>query len=629
MKPSHRRFAILAAIAICPVVHAASPAWLTDKDAAIKALVSHMTLAEKAGQMTQPDLGAIKDFTDIETLFLGSVLSGGSSDPKSGNTLADWSKTYQDCQQRALKTRLAIPLLYGVDAVHGHNNVLGAVVFPHNIGLGCARNPELIAKAAQITAKEVRATGIQWTFAPCVTVPRDIRWGRTYEGFSEDPALVATLGAAAVRGLQGDDLSSHNSVLGCAKHFIGDGGTTFKSATGEGLLDQGDTRIGEATLRKIHLPGYPAAIDAGVGTIMPSYSSWNGVKCSGSKQLLTDILKTELGFAGFLISDYNAIDQLVPAVANGSVASNNASGQVATSNYKKCIEISINAGMDMVMVTDRYREFIALLQELVNEGKIPMARIDDAVTRILRVKFAQGLFAKDAALMPDPALQKDFGSADHRAVAREAVRQSLVLLKNNNKTLPLSRQAKRIHVTGRSADDLGRQCGGWTIDWQGKPGAVTTGGTTILTAIRQAAGDSLKITTSADGSGAAGADAAVVVIGEEPYAEMKGDRADLTIAPADLAAVTAAKSAGIPVIVVIVSGRPLVLGPVLEQADAIIAAWLLGTEGQGVADILFGDAKPTGKLSFSWPRSMGQVPLGHQPSPANEPLFPFGFGLSY
>jgi beta-glucosidase len=353
------------------------------------------------------------------------------------------------------------------------------------------------------------------------------------------------------------------------------------------------------------------------------------VKCSGSKQLLTDILKTELGFAGFLISDYNAIDQLVPAVANGSVASNNASGQVATSNYKKCIEISINAGMDMVMVTDRYREFIALLQELVNEGKIPMARIDDAVTRILRVKFAQGLFAKDAALMPDPALQKDFGSADHRAVAREAVRQSLVLLKNNAKTLPLSRQAKRIHVTGRSADDLGSQCGGWTIDWQGKPGAVTTGGTTILTAIRQAAGDSLKITTSADGSGAAGADAVVVVIGEEPYAEMKGDRADLTIAPADLAAVAAAKSAGIPVIVVIVSGRPLVLGPVLEQADAIIAAWLPGTEGQGVADILVGDAKPTGKLSFSWPRSMEQVPLGHQPSPANEPLFPFGFGLSY
>lgn len=609
---------------------AASPSWLTANDPEIQSIVSKMTLAEKAGQMTQPDLGAIKDFADIETLFLGSILSGGSSDPKSGNTLKDWSDTYEICQKHALKTRLAIPLLYGVDAVHGHNNVLGAVIFPHNIGLGCTKNPGLVEKIARITAREVRATGIQWTFAPCVAVPRDIRWGRSYEGFSEDSALVASLGVAAVRGLQGDDLSAADAVLGCAKHFIGDGGTTFRSTTGEGLLDQGDTRIDEAALRAIHMAGYPAAIDAGVGTIMPSYSSWNGVKCSGSKHLLTDILKRELGFEGFLISDYNAIDQLVPA-ANGkpAVESNNASGQVKTADYKKCIELSINAGMDMVMVTDKYREFVVLLQELVNEGKIPMSRVDDAVTRILRVKFAQGLMKPGARLMADPALQKDFGSQSHRAVAREAVRESLVLLKNQNQTLPISRKARRIHLGGSGADDLGAQCGGWTIDWQGKRGEVTTGGTTILKALRGAVGKETSVTISKDGSGAAGADVAIIVIAEEPYAEMKGDRENLGIPPDDATAVANAKAAGVPVVAVILSGRPLVLGEVAGQADAIVAAWLPGTEGQGVTDVLLGDHPPTGKLSFSWPRSMEQVPLGHGDASGRAPMFPLGFGLGY
>ena len=630
MHAIHRSAIALASSLLIHSAHAASPSWLTAHDAEIKTLVGQMTLAEKAGQMTQPDLGAIKDFSDIENLFLGSILSGGSSDPKSGNTLKDWADLYESCQKRSLKTRLAIPLLYGVDAVHGHNNVLGAVVFPHNVGLGCTRNPELIEQVAQITAKEIRATGIQWTFAPCVTVPRDIRWGRTYEGFSEDPSVVVPLGAAAVRGLQGNDLSGPAAALGCAKHFIGDGGTSFKSATGDGLLDQGDTRVDEATLRAVHLAGYPAAVDAGVGTIMPSYSSWNGLKCSGSKFLLTDLLKKELGFEGFLISDYNAIDQLVaPAKADAAVESNNASGQVKTADYKKCIEISVNAGMDMIMVTDRYRDFITLLQELVTEGKIPMERVDDAVTRILRVKFAQGLMKKDAALMPDAALQKDFGSAAHRAVARKAVQQSLVLLKNDGKTLPLSRTAKRIHITGRGANDLGMQCGGWTVDWQGKLGDVTTGGTSILKALREAAGKETQITVSNDGSGAKGADVALVVIGEEPYAEMKGDRSDLAISKEDAAAVAAAKAAGVPVAVVVLSGRPLVLGSVADQADAILAAWLPGTEGQGVTDVLFGDAKPTGKLSFTWPRSMDQVPLGHGKPAVHDPLFPLGFGLGF
>jgi beta-glucosidase len=320
----------------------------------------------------------------------------------------------------------------------------------------------------------------------------------------------------------------------------------------------------------------------------------------------------------------------VPAAKNNpAVASNNASGQVKTADYKKCIEISINAGMDMVMVTEKYREFIILLQELVNEGKIPMARVDDAVTRILRVKFAQGMMKPHASLMADAALQKEFGSQAHRAVAREAVRQSLVLLKNDNNALPISRNARTIHVGGSGADDLGMQCGGWTVDWQGKRGDVTTGGTTILKALRDAVGKDTTITSSKDGSGAAGADFAVIVIGEEPYAEMKGDREDLAISKDDAAAVANAKAAGVPVVAVVLSGRPLVLGQVAVLADAIVAAWLPGTEGHGVADVLLGGFPPTGKLSFTWPRSMEQVPRGHGNPAVQDPMFPLGFGLAY
>lgn len=617
----------LSALFIPMVSFAASPSWLTANDTQIRELVGKMTLAEKVGQMTQPDLGAIKDFNDIKNLHLGSVLSGGGSDPKTGNTLADWSKTYQDCQNLALQTRLAIPLLYGIDAVHGHSNVLGAVIFPHNIGLGCTRNPELVEQVSHITALEVRATGIQWAFAPCVTVPQDIRWGRTYEGYSEDPALVASLGAAAVRGLQGADLSAKTSAVGCAKHFIGDGGTTYGTASQDGSLDQGDTRLDENTLRKIHMPGYPAAIDAGVATIMPSYNSWNGVKCSGSKYLLTDVLKHELGFEGFLISDYNAIDQIIaPAKNAAAIVSNNAAGQVTTADYKKCIEISINAGMDMVMVTERYREFISSLQELVLEGKVPVTRIDDAVTRILRVKFACGMFNGKANLTPDPELQRKFGSSDHRAVARKAVAESLVLLKNNQQLLPLSKSTRRIHVAGRGADDLGIQCGGWTIDWQGKRGDVTPGGTTLLTAIRKSVSPSTTVTFSKDGTGAAGADVGIVVVGEEPYAEMKGDRDDLSLSKEDTDAVASMKSAGLKVLVVVLSGRPMILGETANHADALVAAWLPGTEGEGITDVLFGSSNFKGRLSFSWPRTMEQIPLGNLKK--DEPLFPLGFGLT-
>src|SRR5579864_7083840 len=418
----------LAGLVLAAALISSTPMRLTSFDRQANELLAQMTLDEKIGQMTQADKQYVKDLNDVETLFLGSVLNGGSSDPDDGNSLEAWTNMYDNFQKHALKTRLKIPLLYGVDSVHGHSNVLGAVIFPHHIGLGCTRNAALVQRIMQITAEETRATGINWAFAPCVTVPQDPRWGRTYEGYSEDPGIVRDLAGPAVLGLQTDSLASPLGVLACAKHYVGDGGTAFGSARKGTGLDQGDTRVDEATLRHIHLQGYYSAIAAGVGSIMPSYSSWNGVKMSGNKYLLTDVLKGELGFDGFLISDYNAIDQIKP------------------NDYKASIALSINAGMDMGMVPGRYKEFIRDLKVLVNEGKVPMSRIDDAVRRILRVKFAMGLMDPHRSQLADRSLQKNFGSPEHRAVAREAVRESLVLLKNDNKTLPIAKTARRIHV---------------------------------------------------------------------------------------------------------------------------------------------------------------------------------------
>ncbi len=581
-------------------------------DAQVRALLARMTLEEKIGQMVQAEQSALQDLNDLETYHLGSLLSGGNSDPKAGNSVRDWADLYDGFQKRALQTRLGIPILFGIDAVHGHSNVLGATIFPHNVGLGCTRNPALVARAAQVTALEIRATGIQWTFAPCVTVPRDERWGRTYEGFGETPELARVLGEAAVRGFQGSDLRAPNSVVACAKHFIGDGGTTYGTGTpqdGTKILDRGDTRLSEAELLALHGQGYISAIAAGVATIMPSYSSWNGVKCSGSKRLLTEILKQQMGFQGFLISDYNAIDEL-------------------PGNYKSQIEQSTLAGMDMFMVPDRYRELFGLLLELVRENRVPMSRIDDAVTRILRVKFAAGLLDKTRSQLADRNLQASVGSPAHRAVARECVRQSIVILKNQGRVLPLAKGAKRLHIGGKSADDIGNQCGGWTIDWQGKSGAVTTGGTTLFQAIRQSVSPATQVTFARDGRGGAGADVGIAVIGETPYAETVGDRQDLRLAPEDVAAVKAMKAAGLRVVVILLSGRPLIVDEILGDCDALVAAWLPGTEGRGVTDVLFGDAKPTGKLAFSWPRAMEQLPINVGDRVYN-PLFAYGFGLSY
>jgi len=573
-------------------------------DDRVNALLSQMTLDEKIGQMVQVDMDGLADKADVQKYFLGSVLSGGGSDPSPDNSAASWLKSVTGYESEALKTRLKIPLIYGVDAVHGHNNVLNAVIFPHNIGLGAAHNMKLVEAAEHITALEVAGTGIRWAFAPCIAVAQDERWGRTYESFGQSTGLVSMLGAAAVKGFQGNQLSSaSDSVLACAKHFIGDGGTTNG-------IDQGNMICDEATLRKLYLPPYRAAIKAGVGSIMVSYSSWNGKKMHANKYLLTDVLKNELGFQGFLVSDWAAIDQISP-------------------DYKKDIEDSINAGLDMVMVPygpgheNNFVEFIRDLKELVVTGKVPPARIDDAVRRILRIKFQMGLFENPYT---DPALTAAIGSPEHRQVARECVEHSLVLLKNSNHVLPLSKKIKHLVVVGEAANDLGIQCGGWTIDWQGRTGNVTTGGTTILAAVKQTVSDKTQVTFSSDGSELKGADEILVVVGESPYAEFKGDRTNLNLAADDEALIARAKASGAPVVTVLLSGRPLVLGDALENSDAFIAAWLPGTEGQGVADVLFGDCKPTGKLPRVWPRNNDQLSVNNS---AGKPLFPYGFGLTF
>ena len=574
---------------------------LADVDSRVEGLLTRMTLDEKIGQMVQVDSGALTDKTDVQKYFLGSVLSGGSSDPAAGNSAQSWLDLVTEFENQALQTRLKIPILYGIDAVHGHNNIDGAVIFPHHIGLGATRDPQLVERAEHVAAEEVAGTGIRWAFAPCIAVARDEHWGRTYESFGETPELVAELGAASVRGFQGEQLDS-SSVLACAKHFIGDGGTL-------GGKDQGNAVCDEATLRQLYLPPYRAAIQAGVGSIMVSYSSWNGTKMHGNKYLLTDVLKGELGFQGFLVSDWAAIDQLSPT-------------------YKKDVAQSINAGLDMIMIPygpgnpNNYVEFIKDLKDLVADGTVSSGRVDDAVRRILRTKFQMGLFDNPAT---DAKLTAAIGSAEHREVARACVRESLVLLKNENTMLPLSKHLKHLVVVGEAADDLGVQCGGWTIDWQGRRGEVTHGGTTILAAIRQAVSPDTKVTFSADGSEVRNADAVIVVVGEMPYAEMKGDRKRLNLSSKDTALIATAKRSGAPVTTILLSGRPLILDEALADCDAFVAAWLPGTEGQGVADVLFGDYKFTGKLPRTWPSSNEHVATGDKLDP---PLFPFGFGLT-
>lgn len=581
-------------------------------------LMARMTIEEKVGQMIQADISAIKP-EDLRTYPLGSILAGGSSPPLNGEDRSppqpwiDTARAFRAVSFEDKPGRVTIPILFGIDAVHGHSNVVGATVFPHNIGLGAARDPDLIRRIGVATAIETAAAGADWAFGPTLTVPQDDRWGRTYEGYSESPDVVREFAGAMVKGLQGEPGKGqavlNGSVAASAKHYLADGGT-------QDGIDQGNADISEAELVRLHAAGYPPAINAGVMTIMVSYSSWQGVKNHGNKSLITDVLKGKMGFDGFVISDWNAHSQ-VPGCSDDS-----------------CPQ-AINAGIDMLMSPNAWKGVYENTLKQVKAGEIKQERIDDAVRRILRVKAKLGLFEKER-----PFEGRDvFGSAEHRAIAREAVRKSLVLLKNNGNVLPLKGNA-RVLVAGSAADDIGQACGGWTLSWQGTGNTNKNfpHGQSIYAGLRealQASGGRAEL--SIDGTYKAKPDVAVVVFGEQPYAEMQGDIRTLEYQAGDkldLDLLMKLKADGIPVVSVFLSGRPLWVNPELNASDAFVAAWLPGTEGGGVADVLVGDAggKPrndfAGRLSFSWPKSAAQTSLNVGNDPY-EPLFAFGYGLKY
>ncbi|MFT5132879.1 MAG: beta-glucosidase [Gammaproteobacteria bacterium] len=600
---------------------------MQDLELLVKAerLLENMNLRQKIGQMTQAERMSVSP-EEVKSYHLGSVLSGGGSAP-GDNLPLDWMTMCDDYWLASMeedKGHMAIPLIYGVDAVHGHNNVRGATIFPHNIGLGAANDPELVQKIGEATAREIQATGVDWTFAPALSVARNDRWGRTYESYSEAPEIVSSYAAQAVLGLQ------NQGVVACAKHWLGDGGTLHG-------LDQGDTVLTEKELLDLHMAPYLPALDAGVLTVMASFNSWNGDKCHGHKYLITDKLKQELGFDGFVISDWDGADYL-------------------SKNYNDAIDMAVMAGIDMFMVPENWKTFIEHLVSQVEQSIIPITRIDDAVRRILKVKLAVGLFDLPKPSQRNPANQEGCGSEAHRNIAREAVRKSLVLLKNDNNCLPLDVSAK-ILVAGKNAHDRGNQCGGWSVSWQGSNGnGHIVGGESIWEGIQVMAPNAV---LSAGGSGADADpelhDVAVIVIGEVPYAEGMGDIRDgdhilveagssirglvkalepygksLELAelhPEDLTAIKNVTDKGIPAVVILISGRPLVVNKELSQSSAFVAAWLPGSEGKGVADVIFGDHDFQGKLAFSWPlKTSDNFNIGDV---SYAPLFEYGFGLSY
>ncbi|KOQ70931.1 glycoside hydrolase family 3 protein [Stenotrophomonas maltophilia] len=601
-------------------------AWPLAEDAALEKritdLMAGMTVEEKVGQLVQGDIASITP-DDVRRYRLGSILAGGNSDPggRYDASPAEWlalADAFYDASMDTSQGGKAIPLLFGIDAVHGQSNIIGATLFPHNIGLGAARNPELLRRIGEITALETRVTGMEWTFAPTVAVPQDDRWGRTYEGYSESPTVVASYAGAMVEGLQGrigsPDFLDGRHVIASVKHFLGDGGTT-------GGKDQGDTRISEAELVRIHAAGYPPAIAAGAQTAMASFNSVNGEKMHGHRHYLTDVLKGRMNFGGFVVGDWNG------------------HGQIKGCTTTDC-PATINAGLDMAMASDSWKGFYETTLAAVKDGRITAERLDDAVRRILRVKFRLGLF--EAGRPSTRAVGGQFaliGAPEHRAVARQAVRESLVLLKNQNGILPLSPK-QRILVAGDGADDVGKQAGGWTLNWQG------TGTTrkdfpnadTIFEGIaEQARAAGGEATLAIDGRYTTKPDVAVVVFGEDPYAEFQGDLPTLAYKPGDetdLGLIRRLKEDGIPVVAVFLSGRPLWVNREINAADAFVAAWLPGSEGGGVADVLLRgpdgrmqhDFK--GRLSFSWPRTATQY-ANNVGQKDYAPLFPFGFGLSY
>ena len=640
--------------------------------AEVEAMVTQMTIDEKIGQMTQIDMRMIDTISDVSDLYIGSILSGGGSVP-ADNTPKGWVNMVNEFQKQALNTRLKIPLIYGIDAVHGHNNVVGATIFPHNIALGCSNDTDLVYRINQATATEVAATGIHWTFAPCIAIPQDPRWGRFYEGFGDQTALVDGLTAAAIEGYE-DPLSkiANRQIASCAKHFIGDGATGFGTGTRvEGIhtyyLDRGDAQMSNAEMREKYLPPYITAIASGVKTVMMSFNSFNGEKCHGSRYLIEDLLKGELGFDGFIISDWAGIDEI-------------------PGDYKSDIINGVNAGIDMVMVPgslfgqEHYKTFITLFKEAVAEGSIKEDRLNDAVKRILTVKHQIGLF--DQPYMSDQ-FTAEVGSSEHRALAREAVQKSTVLLKNNT-VLPLEKDDK-IVVIGSAAHNLGMQNGGWTVEWQGhfipdfqfldddgnssiskmeylnqiamvygskfeeaKWSSYFTGidtnlddalsveeydqldsilpyqpnGTTILEGLKELGGVR-NVSYNPNATNIETGQTIVAVVGEYPYAEGYGDDPSLQLNAYDTSALQRAFASGNKVIIVLVSGRPLNMDAHFEQADGVVAAFWPGMAGEGLSDVLYGDFNPTAKLSFTWPKELGDGDSNV------EALYEFGAGLSY
>ncbi|MEA2838651.1 MAG: beta-glucosidase [Bradyrhizobium sp.] len=574
-------------------------------DDRVAALLGQMTLDEKIGQMTQIEKNAI-NATDAAAFGLGSILSGGGGFP-TPNTAQAWYDMVDAYQVAALGTRLGIPILYGVDAVHGHNNVEGATIFPQNVGLGAANDPALVEQVCNATALEMNATGIRWTFGPVVAVPQDIRWGRTYEGYGETTDLVSALGAACIGGLQGSGLGADNTSAATAKHFIGDGGTAYGTSTASGptgpyLLDQGADQMDEATLLKLFLPPYQAAIDKGARIVMVSYSSTTTGKVHGDRHLITDILKGQLAFGGFVVSDWGGIDQVVPG------------------NYPASVEQGINAGIDMVMVPTDHVRYITTMKTLVQAGTIKQDRIDDAVGRILRVKFEMGLFEKP---MPAPGKESAVGSDAARAIARTAVAESAVLLKTSPDALPIA-SGKKVLLAGEGADDIGIQSGGWTITWQGSPGQITPG-TTLNAALSAKLGDDLTYDRNGTFPAATKADIGIVVLAERPYAEGVGDSSTLALPNGDVALIAKMRPHVTTLVVVVMSGRPMVLDD-LSSADALVAAWLPGTEGAGLADVLLGDKPFVGTTPYTWPKTPADAPRVGKAA-CDGAVYPVGYGL--
>jgi beta-glucosidase len=594
-------------------------------EAKVAALLARMTLEQKVGQMVQPDIRSVTP-DDVRKYRLGSVLNGGGAFPGENKhaSVADWvglADRFYDASMDTANGQLAIPIMWGTDAVHGHNNVIGATLFPHNIGLGAAHDPDLLERIGEVTAREVAVTGLDWTFAPVVAVVRDDRWGRTYESYSEDPEIVRLYAERMVRGLQGTpgtkSFLDSSRVLATAKHFIGDGGT----ADG---VDRGDNRSSEAELLKIHAPGYITAISAGVQTVMASYNTWEGLKVHGVHYLLTDVLKQRMGFDGIVVSDWDGVDE------------------VQGCSKDKCAQ-AVNAGLDMLMVPTEWKNFIGNTVEQVRTEKIPLARIDDAVTRILRVKFRAGLFEKGRPSSRPLANKRELlGAPEHRELARRAVRESLVLIKNERGLLPLRRNAN-VLVVGDGADNIPKQTGGWTVTWQGteNSNAEFPGATSIFQGIARAVGEAGGTASSAAGPELerlqARPDIAIVVFGENPYAEWFGDLKSLdyrSAGGAELALLQQLRQASVPRVCVFLTGRPLWIEQQLAACDAFVVAWLPGSEGGGIADVLFRKADGSvnhnfvGKLSFSWPRTVAQTSLNRN-DPKYDPLFPYGFGLRY